>query len=474
MNISEKTNIVQSNYLVENRPSLSKDETRLFLTIIGAINKGDEDFKLLQIPVSEFAALWGIETKHAYQQIKDALRGLRNKEFFIEGENPQTGKQRFLSASSISAAVYEEGEGYATVEISQLFRPYLLELKEKYTVYVLQNIMNLSSVNAIRNYEILKQYQTIGKREITLLEYKRMLQIEEKYSRHIDLKRYVIEPSIKEVNEKTDIFVEYNFGGRGDKAYVIFTIQSQSAYRVKHIIPEIPAKTTSSHTDEETSQECFELEFYKEIEQFREALTNPNSLSHEQLDVCVTVSQTSAWYQALPAYLSPEKKNSLLKAYIKQQDKHSLVNYKESFYGYLRRSCQNNWAEVPKWQSNDEKKQLLPPAEEDDYEQLEMFEPEDKLGHERDLREEVCEGFQNTMFDEFTLDQLKEFRALAAKHVDLDEVDRVDSWMHDRRAAYESVIYDYVRSKIMMCNAKGQKVKDRLGFIRGAIAEDWR
>ncbi len=121
-----------------------------------------------------------------------------------------------------------------------------------------------------------------------------------------------------------------------------------------------------------------------------------------------------------------------------------------------------------------ETKQLIPPTEEEDYEQLEMFEPNDKLGHERSLREEVCEGFQNTMFDEFTLDQLKEFRALAAKHVDLDEVDRVDSWMHDRRAAYESVIYDYVRSKIMMCNAKGGEIEHRLGFIRSAIAEDYR
>ena len=98
---------------------------------------------------------------------------------------------------------------------------------------------------------------------------------------------------------------------------------------------------------------------------------------------------------------------------------------------------------------------------------------EDPLAHERGLREEICEGFQNTDFDEFTLDQLKEFRKLAAPHVDLEEVDRVDSWMHDRRAAYEKVLCDYVLSKVLYVNSEGAD-HSRLGYIRKAIVEDYR
>ena len=156
MVVSENTNIVQANSLVEHRPNFTKDETRLFLTIIGAINKDDDDFKPLKIPVSKFANLWGIDSKNAYKTIQNALRGLRNKEFFIENTNPETGKRRFLTSSSISAAIYEEGEGYETVEISKLFKPYLLALKKHYTSYVLKNIMDLSTVTCIRHYELLK------------------------------------------------------------------------------------------------------------------------------------------------------------------------------------------------------------------------------------------------------------------------------------------------------------------------------
>lgn len=336
MQITEKTKIVQSNFLVENRPQFTKDETRLFLTVIGSINKDDENFNVLKIPVREFADLWQLDTKNAYFQIKTALRGLRKKEFLIEGENQITGKKSFLTASSVSAAAYEDGEGYAYVEISKMFSPYLLALKEKYTAYVLQNIMNLDTVSAIRSYEILKQYQSIGKRKVLLADYKQMLHIEDKYPRNIDLKRYIIEPSIEEINEKTDIYVTYEFEGRGIHSLVSFTIKEKT----------LPQQGKEEQNKNEISLTGEDLEYYQEIEQYRECLTDPNSLTHEQLDVCVTLAQTSEWYKNIPSEAEDHRKIELLKNYLKVQDKHSRANAKESFYGYFRRSCQNNWAKM--------------------------------------------------------------------------------------------------------------------------------
>lgn len=226
--VKENTNIVQSNFLLENRPKFTKDETRLFLTIIGAINKDDEDFKQLEIPVLEFAELWGMEIKTAYDRIKIALRGLVQKEFFIEGVNKKTGNKRFLSMSYMSMATYEQGEGYATIEISEMFKPYLLALKKNYTKYILENILNLSTVNAIRNYELLKQYESLGNRTFNIDEYKKYLGIENKYSLNADLKRYVLDAAVEEINANTDISVSYELIGRGKKAKIFFTIKSKS------------------------------------------------------------------------------------------------------------------------------------------------------------------------------------------------------------------------------------------------------
>lgn len=110
------------------------------------------------------------------------------------------------------------------------------------------------------------------------------------------------------------------------------------------------------------------------------------------------------------------------------------------------------------------------------YDQTSIFDDDvsDPLANERELRAEVCEGFQDVFFDEFTLDRLKEFRELAYKHIDPDEVDSVESWMHGRREAYDYVLLNYVRSKIIMCNAKGEEIESRLGFIRKAIADNYK
>ena len=222
--VKENTNIVQSNFLIENRPKFTLDETRLFLTIVGAINKDDEELRPFEIPVSEFAELWDLDRDAAYRKIKAALRGLVQKEFFWEGINPRTGKMRFLSASYISAATYEDGAGYATVDVSQVFKPYLLALKKNYTKYVLENVLKLSTVNAIRNYELLKQYETLKKRSFTVEEYKKALKLEDKYARNTDLRVYVIEPAVAEINQCSDILVNFEIKGRGQKAKILFTI----------------------------------------------------------------------------------------------------------------------------------------------------------------------------------------------------------------------------------------------------------
>lgn len=267
MQVKKNTNIVQSNFLIENRPKLSKDETRLFLTIVGAINKDDEDFAPLEIPVAEFANLWGMDTKTAYNRLRVALRGLVQKEFFYEGINPRTGKMRFLSASYLSAAAYEEGQGYATVEISKAFKPYLLALKKNYTKYVLENILKLTTVNAIRNYELLKQYETLKKRSFTVEEYKKALKLEDKYARNTDLRVYVIEPAVAEINQCSDILVNFEIKGRGQKAKILFTIAPNKKKAALPPAPDDDKKTDPPQPEDPQPEEAtdFELDVMEHI-----------------------------------------------------------------------------------------------------------------------------------------------------------------------------------------------------------------
>lgn len=351
MQVKEKTSIVQANFLIENRPKLTLDETRLFLTIIGSINKDDADFKPLEVPVAEFAKLWGIDTRTAYDKIKTALRGLVNKEFFIEGINPKTGKLRFLSASYISMAAYEEGAGYATVEISKAFKPYLLELKERYTLYILQNVLNLTTVNAIRNYELLKQFQGVGFRLFTVSEYKAALKIENKYARNTDLRVNVVEPAVAEINEHTDILVSYEFLGRGQKAKIRFTIKKN-----EHLEQLPPAEDPNQISlfdadpidDDELDERFGQVpEEDDDISYIRDALGDPAA----NLSVAKITELRALAYQYLvdnkfELGMTALQREEWMYSYVRSQSLYVQSHGYRNFYAYVRSAIINNHAQV--------------------------------------------------------------------------------------------------------------------------------
>ena len=87
--------------------------------------------------------------------------------------------------------------------------PYLSNLKTNFTQYLQSDISNVSGAYTIRFYELVCQYRTIGKREISIQDLRFILNIGDKYPLFYDFKRRVIEPSIKEINDKTPIQISY-------------------------------------------------------------------------------------------------------------------------------------------------------------------------------------------------------------------------------------------------------------------------
>lgn len=147
---------------------------------------------------------------------------------------------------------------------------------------------------------------------------------------------------------------------------------------------------------------------------------------------------------------------------------------------YFEISANDDYTILKYLEESAEPKQLpLPAEEEDDYEQLEMFGPADKFTpEERGEREEVCEGFQNEFFDEFTVDQLKELYELSKKHIDKvkmhDLLKEFGTGYQAHKAAMDVLIFEYVHSKILYCNAYPEPVKYRYKFIKDAVEGDWR
>ena len=211
------------NQLVEARLKLTIEEQRIMLALISLIEPEDEDFKDYKIPVSLLQELAGTKRKDIYSAVKGALERLLKRTIVIETE---TDLEMF---NFLSYGKYKRGEGYFIVSIDKHLKPYLLQLKEKFTKIPLKYIFPLRSVYAIRLYELLKQYEHTGYRIDYILNLRDMLDIEPyEYPRFVDFDKWVLKRAIKEINEKTDIEVSYKKKRTGRKiTHIEFEIKSK-------------------------------------------------------------------------------------------------------------------------------------------------------------------------------------------------------------------------------------------------------
>lgn len=229
----QKNLAVQHNNLVEARYRLTLQEKRLVLWLTSQVQPSDEDFKEHKLKITEFAKLLEVSGENLYSRLKDICRQLMKRIITI---NPIEAPKKSILVAWLGAAVFgEDGKGDGTISLSfhPHLKPFLLQLKERFTVISIQDVMQLRSVYSVRLFELLKQYQSIGERHFSIQEIRDFCGIEDKkYTNIQDIKRKVLDIAQREINEKTDIFIEFEFTKTSRKfTGVDFTIKTNRNYK---------------------------------------------------------------------------------------------------------------------------------------------------------------------------------------------------------------------------------------------------
>lgn len=362
--VAGNTNIVQSNFLIERKQRLSLPATQLLYTLTGMINKDDEDLKNYKVDVTYFADLWGVDLKLAYQTVEDALDELRSKGIRDHSINPKTGKKVFTTVGFISFGRYEHGEGYATVRIEPELKPHYIALKNKFTRFSLNNILQLQEnggqVNAMRTYELLKQYQKKGKRKFAVKEYKEQLGlivynekgkfVKEKYKGSTaNLKKYVLDPAIEKINNSTDIEAEYRIIGRGSKAVIEFTIRANKKNFMAFSSESAKSESTDLTSEDEFIEDYNEDEKTDDLDFWKYDLSKEGqNLTNAQLLEIISLARTSDYIRNLPFHTPLLDREMQTQIYIGLQDKYTIANLKNknSYYSFLRSAVKENWANI--------------------------------------------------------------------------------------------------------------------------------
>jgi len=96
-------------------------------------------------------------------------------------------------------------DGILTMKIDEEVKEFYLELKQ-YTKYQLKNILKFKNSYSFRVYELLKQYESIQRRQVTIEDLRTILDIEDsQYPLYANLKQKVINNTMHEINSNTDI-----------------------------------------------------------------------------------------------------------------------------------------------------------------------------------------------------------------------------------------------------------------------------
>ncbi len=205
--------VTKSNHLIEAGYKLSLNEQRLILAAIAQIDgrkpmPKDNDFI---ITATEFSETFGIPIKQAYETLGDAASRLYERDIKTYDRAAEI-RGRFRWVDSIK---YWDGEAKVTLSFSRWIIPYLTLLHQQFTSYELKQVAQLNTAYAIRFYELLVQFMKTGERYVSLERLRELLELKDQYPRFYDLKRYVISPSIVEINMKTNLKVEWDVMKKG-------------------------------------------------------------------------------------------------------------------------------------------------------------------------------------------------------------------------------------------------------------------
>jgi plasmid replication initiation protein len=201
--LSNRAVAVQSNSMINSKYSLDPTQQKLILLAIAQIKTADEKFFKYSCSVAELEEKLGVKLNET--RIKDLAKDILRKPLEIKE------KGKWIGCNWFSAFIYYTDAARFEFEISPTLTPYLLNLKKNFTAFNIEQAIKFSGKYTTRFYQFLiqAQHQQAKKRTFALEELYEILQLPPTLSRFDNFRLKVLEPSLAEINAKSDIKAAY-------------------------------------------------------------------------------------------------------------------------------------------------------------------------------------------------------------------------------------------------------------------------
>lgn len=206
---ADPNSATQSNKLIEATYKMSVAAKRVMLMLLGQIHPGQQDVsKKIIITASDYSDKTGIALCQSYVDIKNGCKELMRT--IITTRNQQEKSTEHCVV--VSWMKYHDSEGWLEATFTPWIAPYLHSLTRiGYTTIAVDEALKFKRFYTIRLYELLMQFKKTNERHIKIESLRQIFQIEKKkYARFADFRKWVLEPSINEIENKTNWDIDWS------------------------------------------------------------------------------------------------------------------------------------------------------------------------------------------------------------------------------------------------------------------------
>lgn len=307
--------VKKSNVLNELRnANASLVEYRLFCVYLAHLSMNSDD-NVVTFSLDDYARIAGLK-RPRYDDLKDQSNHLLGMTAVVELDDGGFVNRNLFSEFRL----FRENEQWmVSLECNPKIAPMIREQKGRFLRYKLYNTIYLKSFNQQRIYELLKQYQRIGKRRETLENLRAYLSVDDnEYPVWGDFSQKVLKVAQKALKERTDICFEYMpIKKRGKTVEVLFEIFENTDFKDPMEIDKfLPATTDveyegvefSVRADDEQPADEQEAEAPREltrkervrlelIEAAREGMGSDYEFTDAEMEEIVVAMEQSEWWQ---------------------------------------------------------------------------------------------------------------------------------------------------------------------------------
>lgn len=238
--------LAQHNHLIRAKMHFSTLEGKIFTLMLKGIKKGDTVAKNIEIRVTDI--IGENPSGKLYTLLREACVDLYEKSLDIPkvGVKPsQIKKKDFHEVRLVQELELDTGSGYVRGLFTDRVQSYLIDLKNQFALGEFEHLITLKTGYSHRFYWLMKSYESKGGATITVDELKKIvgaieikkdkdtkevIETKDKYPRYYDFKRFVLEPSMDEINKFITVHHKPNKSGRTVES-ITFTIpQSTPVY----------------------------------------------------------------------------------------------------------------------------------------------------------------------------------------------------------------------------------------------------